>query len=220
MFHTVYNSFEEGLQGRDYIGKHSTENPYDEYLGSFKDDTFHPDSKIIMGYSKTPEGAVWLEMMWQRVFNVVEDPQYVNRSYQTSNGFVSTHPETRRKISEAMSGENNPWHGKKRVEHSARMSGEGNPFYGKKHSEETKQSWSEKYSGENARFFGRKHTEETLQKMSDWQKGVSKGPSTPERKKAISEGVKGLLWWVNEEGSLTRSRTNPGDGWKRGKKWK
>ena len=28
MFHTVYNSYESKPQGRDYIGKHSTEDPW------------------------------------------------------------------------------------------------------------------------------------------------------------------------------------------------
>lgn len=87
MFHTVYLSFEP--DGRDYIGKHSSKNPYDDYLGSYKDKSFGPESKIILEYCKTEEGAVEAEIRWQRVFNVVEDPQFVNRSYQTSNKFVT-----------------------------------------------------------------------------------------------------------------------------------
>lgn len=85
-FHTVYNSFER--DGRDYIGKHSTDNPYDDYKGSFKDKSFNPDSKIVFAYAKTKEGAVWLEIMFQKVFGVVEDPQYANKSYQTSVKFI------------------------------------------------------------------------------------------------------------------------------------
>ena len=87
MFHTVYLSFEP--DGRDYIGKHSSEDPYDDYLGSYKDKSFDPTNKIILEYCKTEEGAVEAEIRWQRVFNVVEDPQFVNRSYQTSNKFVT-----------------------------------------------------------------------------------------------------------------------------------
>ena len=85
MFHTVYLSFEPG--GRDYIGKHSSENPYDDYLGSYKDKTFDPTNKIILEYSKTEEGAVEAEMRWQRVFNVVENRQFVNQSYQNTSKF-------------------------------------------------------------------------------------------------------------------------------------
>lgn len=91
MFHTVYNSFEEKENGRDYIGKHSSaDTPYDSYLGSFSDNSFSPTGKIILGYSKTPDGAIWLEMQWQRVFRVAEDPQFANLVYQTSDKFDTT----------------------------------------------------------------------------------------------------------------------------------
>lgn len=108
-FHTVYDSFDSRPGGRDYVGKHSTENPYDDYRGSFKDKTYEPDSKIIMGYAKTAEGAVWLEMQWQRVFGVVEDPQFVNQSYQTSDKFVT-----------GFSGEEHPMYGRSRPDVSER----------------------------------------------------------------------------------------------------
>jgi hypothetical protein len=90
MFHTVYDSFEEIPGGRDYIGKHSSEDPYDPYLGSFADESFNPTCKIVLGYSKTAEGAVWLEIQWQRVLQVKDDPAYVNQVYQTSTGFDCT----------------------------------------------------------------------------------------------------------------------------------
>ena len=103
MFHTVYNSFESHLNGRDYIGKHSTDDPYDDYLGSFKDKSFNPDDKIVFAYSKTKEGAVWLEIMFQKVFGVVEDSQFANKSYQTSDKFVT-----------GFAGEEHPLYGTKR----------------------------------------------------------------------------------------------------------
>jgi hypothetical protein len=103
MFHTVYNSYESKNNGRDYLGKHSTGNPYDDYLGSFKDELFDPDDKIIVGYSKTPEGAVWLEIQYQRAFKVVENPQFANQSYQTSDKFVT-----------GFAGEEHPLYGTKR----------------------------------------------------------------------------------------------------------
>jgi hypothetical protein len=103
MFHVVYLSFEEGEEGRDYVGKHSSTNPYDEYLGSYKDKSFNPAGKIILEYANTEEGAVEAEVRWQKVFKVVEDPQYANQSYQTNTGFVV---DTR--------GEKHPFYGKKR----------------------------------------------------------------------------------------------------------
>ena len=111
MFHTVYLSFEE--DGRDYIGKHTTNNPYDDYLGSFKDDKFDPTNKIILEYAATEEGAIEAEIRWQKVFGVVEDPQFVNRSLQTSTGFyfnrrgMTDSEETFKKKSEAQKGNKN-----------------------------------------------------------------------------------------------------------------
>ena len=106
MYHTVYNSYETKPNGRDYIGKHSTDDPYDDYKGSFADKEFDPDSKIVFAYAKTAEGALWLEIQFQKVFNVVEDPQFANRTYQTSTGFyyAKVTPEHSRAISKAGAG--------------------------------------------------------------------------------------------------------------------
>lgn len=87
MFHTVYLSFEDGRVGRDYIGKHSSEDPYDNYLGSYRDKSFNPAGKIILEYAKTEEGAVEAEIRWQNVFKVAEDPQFANQSYQNTSKF-------------------------------------------------------------------------------------------------------------------------------------
>ncbi len=120
MFHTAYNSFESKPRGRDYIGKHSTEDMSDGYLGSFKDETFEPDSKITLGYAKTAEGAVWLEIQYQKAFGVVEDPQFANQSYQTSTKFS---------YSEGCSGERNGMYGR---------TGDKNPNFGNDYSEESR----------------------------------------------------------------------------------
>ena len=105
MYHVVYLSFEN--DGRDYIGRHSSENPYDDYMGSFTDLTFDPDGKIILGYYLSAEESARGEIQWQRVFSVVEDDSFANRSYQTSTSFITPGPrseETKRKISESMTG--------------------------------------------------------------------------------------------------------------------
>ena len=109
MFHTVYLSFESGKVGRDYIGKHSSKNPYDDYLGSFSDKSFNPENKIILEYAKTEEGAVAAEIRWQKIFGVAENCQFANRSYQTSEKFTI---DTR--------GENHPMYGTKRPDITSR----------------------------------------------------------------------------------------------------
>lgn len=90
LYHTVYLSYEEGPSARQYVGKHSTADPYDDYFGSFHDDSFNPVGKYILGVYKTAQGATQGEIMWQHVLDVVRDPNYVNRAYQTSTGFDTT----------------------------------------------------------------------------------------------------------------------------------
>ncbi len=89
-FHTVYLSFEAGPDGRNYIGKHTTSDPYDAYLGSSLDPTFLPVGKIILGVFRTAESATAAEIQWQKVMNVVQDPTFANRAFQTATGFDTT----------------------------------------------------------------------------------------------------------------------------------
>ena len=70
--------------------------------------------------------------------------------------------------------------------------GEKNPFFGKHHSEEQKQKWRETRKGKNTGcknpMFGKHHSEEQKKKWSELRKG--KYPSE-ETKKKISEANKG-----------------------------
>ena len=194
-FHTVYLSFEE--DGRNYIGKHTTLDPYDDYLGSFKDNTFDPTSKIILEYASTEEGALEAELRWQRVFQVVEDNSFANKSYQTSTGFrfksdSSFWTEERKKLqSERVTGVNNPMYG--RV-------GELNHFFGKSHSSKTIE-FLESLAQERAK------DPEWLRKTS--KKGKKEKESTREKKRRVVRGS----WWTSPEGELRRSVDCPGDGW-------
>lgn len=90
MYHIVYLSYEEKPGGRNYIGKHSTEDLYDGYLGSFADTSFSPDARIVLGIYKDSASAVQSEIQWQRALGVKEDESYANQVYQTSTGFDCT----------------------------------------------------------------------------------------------------------------------------------
>ena len=199
MFHTAYNSYESRPGGRDYIGKHSSENPYDDYLGSFKDHEFDPDSKIIMVYSKTAEGALWFEINFHTVFNVSSDSQYANKVKQTSTGFDHTgvphSEETKQKISVAHTGEKNPMFGK---------TGEKSPHFGKKRTKEAKQKMSVAQMGEKNSQFGKPCTRERKEKTSVAQMG----------EKNHSYGQN---WYVNYSGETCRSKEHPGPGWQLGR---
>jgi hypothetical protein len=63
--------------------------------------------------------------------------------------------------------------------------------------------------GKDSKKFGTKHTPEAKAKIKEArakQTNVSGGCSHP--------------WWVRKDGSRTRAMKCPGDGWKRGMKWK
>jgi hypothetical protein len=226
MFHTVYDSFETGKKGKDYIGKHSTDDPYDNYLGSFKDKSFSPENKIVFAYANTKEGAVWLEIMFQKVFCVVEDPQYANKSYQTSCSFsynrtgVPHSDETKEKQSESKLGENNP-------------------FYGKNHTEESKtmisKSVSEKWEEEEFRqklVEVHRNRDHTL--LAEYTKGTKWwfNPVTQERKRNSEspgpgwenqrgeDSRTGKKNWVNEKGEKKFQKDSPGPDWVNARKWK
>jgi len=237
MFHTVYNSFESRSGGRDYIGKHSTDDPYDDYKGSFKDKSFNPDGKIVFAYSKTKEGAVWLEIMFQRVFGVVEDPQFVNKVYQTSTGFDTTGstwvrseeqienlkrsfntPETKEKRSKANRGENNPRFGvKEEQEAKNKRLQKVSEFYKTSEgfenaSKRTKGTqWYHLSDGTNRRF--------KSDPGEEWIEGRFEktfyGTPANEEQRSLGGSVAGKLpWWYNPStGERTRQIESPGEGW-------
>lgn len=207
MFHTVYNSYESKPGERDYIGKHSTEDPYDGYKGSFVDTDFNPDSKIVMAYAKTAQGASWFEINFHNVFDVVRDPKYANRSKATSTGFDRTgatyshSEETKQKMSEDREGEKHPLFGKK---------GEDNPNYGKKRTDETKNQIKEAATG-------RIHTGETKQKLREANTG-ERNPNYGKRGEGVTNF--GRKWYVNEIGEVQISKEPPGPEWQVGRKWR
>ena len=88
-YHYTYYSYEEF--GRGYIGKGSCDcNPEEEltYFGSYKDETFKPTQKIILGVYTTPTEAIAAEIKLQHFFKVVPNPHFVNQVYQTSTKFL------------------------------------------------------------------------------------------------------------------------------------
>ena len=114
--HYVYHSYEEW--GREYIGVRSCNCLPEEdtkYFGSFSDKSFKPTGKTILFVCETRKEVVEIEIELHGFFDVAVNPQFANRSKQTSTKFDTTSviagpltKEHRKKISAANSGEKNP----------------------------------------------------------------------------------------------------------------
>jgi group I intron endonuclease len=160
IYHTVYETTNL-VNGKFYIGKHSTTNPNDDYLGSgvaliqaiqkFGPENF---SKTILATFDTKQEAleyekeiVTLELVGRRTnYNLKEGGE----GGRGGPGFQGkTHSEeTKQKISSSLEG--------------------------KTHSEETRQKMSRSKTG-------MKHTEETRKKMSESKKGTKHSEETKKK---------------------------------------
>ena len=102
------------------------------------------------------------------------DPQFnFTEGGDGISGYKHTE-ESKRKISEALKGENNPNYGKTLSEETRKKiseakKGKNHPMYGKTHSEEARKKMSESQKGENNPMYGKKHSKEARKKISEAQ---------------------------------------------------
>ena len=178
------------INGKSYVGQHTTKNEYDSYLGSGSE--LNKDIKIfgskyflkgIIEYCDNNEELNEREKYWINFYNTINNGYNICKGggdypilYGEDNGFFNKKhsKETRKKLSDIRMGKE-PWNkGKKGVQvasdnqkriASERHSGEGNWNYGKK--------------GELSPSFGLKRTEETKKALSDTKKGA-KNPNVGE----------------------------------------
>lgn len=223
-YHYVYYSYEEF--GRGYIGCRTCKclPEDDEYLGSYKDETFNPSHKIIIETFSTREDALQAEVNLHKFYQVDKNPHFANKARQKSTGFF---------YAEKKSGKDNPFYGKKHSEEtkekiskqSKGRSGikkyrEDNHFYGKSHSQETKelirQKTLEQFKTLGHPFKGKKHSEKTKQKFRENNKGKNNpnyGKVTPQevREKQRQSKIGRKLWNNGEQQKF--SKECPGEGW-------
>ena len=172
MNHYIYYSYEE--KGRGYIGSRSClcDPKDDNYFGSFKDKTFKPTKKIILAVCDSKQERYEMEYFYQKMHNVVENPHFANRAFQTTTGFsrlgLANSPESRKKMSESRRN---------------RPSG----MKGKKHSEETKKRIATSLRGVPCPSRAVKWTEERRKKQSESQKGRKGIKHPPETVQKIRE---------------------------------
>ena len=132
---------------------------------------------IILYNNLSLEEANKMEIELIKKYNSTNDKY----GYNITQGGKNFHhsEETKKKISEAnkISLKGNKWSDEQKRKMSEKMMGENNPFFGKTHSEETKKLISQhrkgKCKGSEHPLFGKHHDQKTLNKISQNRK--SKG---------------------------------------------
>jgi hypothetical protein len=181
MIHFVYKTINP-VNGKYYIGKHSTLDLNDGYTGSglWIKDCLKSNTKLettIIKVCKSEKQAYKQEeKIIKEHFN-----NSLNMNFKYGGSGLSKNDfEIFKKISMTLKGRKNP-------EHSKRMTGEGNPNYGIKKDKSFSKLMSKVHSGKSI-------NEEHKQKNRLAQLGKIR---SNERKKNQSEAVK--LWWANRK---------------------
>ena len=155
-YHLIYKIVNK-INNKIYIGKHSTKNPYDNYMGSGK----------AINAAINKYGSENFEKSILHCFDS-EDKAYLKESEIVTAEFVKREDTYNLIVGgEGLStGENNPFFNKKHSEETrlrmslnhADFSGEKHPQYGKNRSNKTKQLISKNHadvSGKNNPFYGK-----------------------------------------------------------------
>lgn len=187
LYHTVYR-ITNLLDGKIYIGAHSTSNLDDGYMGSGKHLRRAYKTHGIENFKKE---ILFIYDTLEEAFNkeaeiVTEEFVKDNSNYNIALGGV--------RPSRGFLGGKHTDKAKKAISES--HSGKNNPFYGKKHTEEHKKHISKLNTGSNSPSYGIQLTED--------------------RKEKIKKSKTGLVWWNNGIISV-QNKTCPSDGFIRGR---
>jgi len=189
-YYYTYYSYEDW--GRGYIGCRPSgcecTPEEDPYLGSFKDKTFNPTNKIVLGVYATPEECLEAEIKLHNFFEVDVNPHFANKAKQTSVGF--SYDSTGIKRSE------------KTIEKI--KSGHSRPLLGKKKFTDGKNDFFAEECPPGCKpGIGSKH-----------RQNRSKIPTISLQQGGLS--VKNTAWWNNGK-EQRRSMNSPGEGWVEGR---
>ena len=200
-YHLIYRTT-NAKNGKIYIGKHSTKDPYDDYMGSGKG--------IMRALKKYGIGNFTKEILY---CFTNEKEAYLKEEELVTQEFIDRNDTYNIMLGGKgmQSGENHPMYGKHQSKEtidkrSKALSGEKNPMYGKHHTQEAKEKISKaskerKYTietrekiskahigeknpmygmtGEKNPMYGKHHTQEAKEKISKARKGKYVGEKSP-----------------------------------------
>jgi len=144
------------------------------YFGSFKDKTFKPTEKIVLMEFASRKEAIAAEIYLHDFYQVHINPAFANQALQTSVRFnrqglpgslknKKLSYQTKEKLRQAKLGTRRTPETRRKI--SQTVSGSNNPFYGRQHTEESKLKISNAKKGKPGSWTGKKHSEETKEKM-------------------------------------------------------
>lgn len=193
------------INGKIYIGKHSTDNLDDGYMGSGilickaeKKYGIENFTKEYLAFCDTEEKLNWFEKFYIKKYKAREVGYNLTDGGDGHLGFIMTE-ETKQKLSEAKKGKTLSEEHKRKLSEATKkqLVEKGVPFKGKHHSPESRQKISvamkcKTFSEEHKQKIseankGKTLSEETKQKISDAMKGKTLSEET---KQKISDAMK------------------------------
>ena len=183
-FHLVYQ-ITNLVNGKIYIGKHTTKNPYDNYMGSGKLINRAIETHGIENFIKeilfcfSDEKMAYLKEAEIVNQDFIDDENTYNivLGGNLNNGWI---------------GKNHPMYGKHHSDESKRLmsknhpdvSGKNHPMYGKHHSDESKNKIAKANTGKQGYWKGKHLTQEVKEKIAKTNTGKH---HTQESKRKMSE---------------------------------
>ena len=166
------------INGKIYIGKHSTDNLDDGYMGSgllikkaIQKCGIENFTKEYLAFCDTEEKLNWLEKFYIKKYKAREVGYNLTDGGDGHLGFIMSE-ETKEKISKSHKGITSPFKGIARQnEVKEKIS---NSLFGHHHNKETRQKMSDSKKGKPSAFKEQHHSEETKRKISEGHKGKSK----------------------------------------------
>lgn len=163
------------INGKIYIGKHSTNNLDDDYMGSgilikkaIQKYGIENFTKEYLAFCDTEEKLNWFEKFYIKKFNAREVGYNLTDGGDGHLGFIMSE-ETKEKLSKSHKGIPSLFKGIARPnEVKEKIS---NSLFGHQHNKESRQKISDSKKGKPSSFKGKHHSEETKLKIANANRG-------------------------------------------------